>query len=912
MTSWPGVDGERGGDGRVDAAGHARRAASRSRRPPSGPAGRARRRRAARRAARRRRPRWSCGRARSAATPRACSSSWPIATSTCDGRATPAEQAEPVETSTPAASSSSSSESPSQPGKEKCALPGSRSAGVAVVARASGTAASTRRDEVVAQRRAAAPRSRAGGRPRGVVAAASPASAGVSKVPERTSRSCPPPCSSGVQATSRPSSSAPAPSGPPSLWPVRVSASTPLAAKSTGQLTDGLHGVGVQRHARPRGRASASAATGCTVPTSLLAHITVTSATSSPSAACEHLGVHAAERVDLEPGDLRRPRGRPATRRRRGRRGARRAEASTRVRRGSAARRAQNSPLTARLSLSVPPPVKTHLGRPGAQRGGDRLARLLDGAAGPPAGGVQRGGVAAATPCASVTAATRLREHRASRPHGRGRPRGEPSRRAPAATGAARRGPGATARGRPAGRRPRRRRPGVGSSPAAARTSRATADGDVAWRRRPAAATTCTSSSVGARRGALRPTTTRQSATSARPTSAPATPRRSTARGPSRSASVGHERRGAQARRRAGRCGRRRGRPSRRRASARSPVRQRSSALPRRPSWVRTSSPAAARSAARPSRGRPAARARGRGRCAGPRCRPRGTPPTAAGARPGRARASTVGLRSAGPAAAPPRRRRALVGGRADEQQHAHGARAGRRPRRGRRAAARPSPAGSARTVAGSSRSAAATSSASSPGNSAGAPAPRAAELQRLQGRGRAPAAAPPTRTSARVSPSTCHSRAPARATTSRSLRVLATGKRRPRPGPDERGRAGVGLDDRAVGAGRTSRLQQGLAQPRALGVQRPAGLARLQHQRRRAGRVAVGADVALPDRAAARPAPSRWRGPAAVVPERGERLPPERRERADRVDHLGPQRAASRPAAASRVRRVPGAMRRA
>ena len=44
-----------------------------------------------------------------------------------------------------------------------------------------------------------------------------PAVAGTLSVPERTSRSWPPPCSSGVHSTSRPSSNAPTPIGPPSL-----------------------------------------------------------------------------------------------------------------------------------------------------------------------------------------------------------------------------------------------------------------------------------------------------------------------------------------------------------------------------------------------------------------------------------------------------------------------------------------------------------------------------------------------------------------------------------------------------------------------------------------------------------------------------------------------------------------------
>ena len=54
----------------------------------------------------------------------------------------------------PRASSSSSSESPSQPGKEKCALPGSRAPdrSGSPLRIASGTAASTAPDQVVTQR----------------------------------------------------------------------------------------------------------------------------------------------------------------------------------------------------------------------------------------------------------------------------------------------------------------------------------------------------------------------------------------------------------------------------------------------------------------------------------------------------------------------------------------------------------------------------------------------------------------------------------------------------------------------------------------------------------------------------------------------------------------------------------------
>src|SRR5699024_12523479 len=57
---------------------------------------------------------------------RAASSSIPQARSTCEGRETPAEQAEPVEVASPRASRPNSSESPSQPGNVKWALAGRR------------------------------------------------------------------------------------------------------------------------------------------------------------------------------------------------------------------------------------------------------------------------------------------------------------------------------------------------------------------------------------------------------------------------------------------------------------------------------------------------------------------------------------------------------------------------------------------------------------------------------------------------------------------------------------------------------------------------------------------------------------------------------------------------------------------
>ena len=108
--------------------------------------------------------------------------------------------------------------------------------------------------------------------------------AGASRVPERTSLSWPPPCSTGTGWTPRASSSAPAPTGPPNLCPVTVIASAPLPAKLTGSWPAAC--TASVWNGMPCSRASAaSSAIGCTAPTSLLAHITVTRATASGSAA---------------------------------------------------------------------------------------------------------------------------------------------------------------------------------------------------------------------------------------------------------------------------------------------------------------------------------------------------------------------------------------------------------------------------------------------------------------------------------------------------------------------------------------------------------------------------------------------------------------------------------------------------
>ena len=219
---------------------------------------------------------------------------------------------------------------------------------------------------------------------------------GVCRVPERTSRSWPPPCSSGVHGTSRPSTSAPAPIGPPSLCPVRVSASTPAAATSTGSAPtactasvwngtpypaataassrDRLHGADLvvrPHHGDQRGR--------CPRP--------------SASAAAQRLRVHPAEPVHRQPAHL----GALVP-----------LQPLHRVQHGVVLDRAGQHPAAARVGGPAGPEDaldrevvalgaaagEDHLVRPGADGRGDPLPRLLDQPAGPPAGRVQRRRVA--------------------------------------------------------------------------------------------------------------------------------------------------------------------------------------------------------------------------------------------------------------------------------------------------------------------------------------------------------------------------------------------------------------------------------------------------------------------------------------------------------------------------------------
>src|SRR5262249_23524661 len=100
---------------------------------------------------------------------------------------------------------------------------------------------------------------------------------GASSVPDLMSRSWPPPCSTGTGERLLPRISAPTPTGPPSLCAVTVMASAPERAKSTGSCAAACTASG--GNGTPNSWATAASdETGCTAPTSLLAHITLTTA----------------------------------------------------------------------------------------------------------------------------------------------------------------------------------------------------------------------------------------------------------------------------------------------------------------------------------------------------------------------------------------------------------------------------------------------------------------------------------------------------------------------------------------------------------------------------------------------------------------------------------------------------------
>ena len=189
----------------------------------------------------------------------------PIASSTCDGCATRPCMPNRWNTSIPLASNNISSESPSQPRKVKWALPGNRCSPRAPLRCASSTEPTT--PSISRSRRA----SRAAviqGLDRDIGRRGHPDHPATSGVPERTSRSCPPPCSSGTQAVSRRSSNAPHPGGTAELVGGHAHRRQPRRGEADRDLADGLDGVAVHRGPRIRPRSRASSAIGMMVPTS--------------------------------------------------------------------------------------------------------------------------------------------------------------------------------------------------------------------------------------------------------------------------------------------------------------------------------------------------------------------------------------------------------------------------------------------------------------------------------------------------------------------------------------------------------------------------------------------------------------------------------------------------------------------
>ena len=132
---------------------------------------------------------------------------------------------------------------------------------------------------------------------------------GTSRVPLRTCRSWPPPWTSGHELGVAAGQQGADPEGPPTLWPETVIRSAPDSSNRTGRWATAC--TASVWNGTPCSRATAaSSATGCTVPTSLLAHMTLTRATSSE---LDERRAQAVDRevsapVGLEPGRPSRPR----------------------------------------------------------------------------------------------------------------------------------------------------------------------------------------------------------------------------------------------------------------------------------------------------------------------------------------------------------------------------------------------------------------------------------------------------------------------------------------------------------------------------------------------------------------------------------------------------------------------------
>ncbi len=156
-----------------------------------------------------------------------------------------------MEDSTPARSSRNSSESPSQPGKVKWALPGSRPWTGRPAQHGVGHRCQDAVDQPVPEGGNAFAASSGSLVVTASAAAAKAAMDAVSRVPERTSRSCPPPCWTGVSFTARPEHQRADADRAADLVPGNGHGVQPGGPEIHGYRAEGLDGIGVDRNAGP-------------------------------------------------------------------------------------------------------------------------------------------------------------------------------------------------------------------------------------------------------------------------------------------------------------------------------------------------------------------------------------------------------------------------------------------------------------------------------------------------------------------------------------------------------------------------------------------------------------------------------------------------------------------------------------
>lgn len=202
-----------------------------------------------------------------------------MATSTCDGSATPVVQAEPEETANPRASNLSSRVELSQPGRQRQSVLGSRAASTATT-RTSGISDKIRRC-ISSRSDSIAPISTEREQ---ATAAVIPAAPGTFTVPPRRERSWLPPCIQRVHAAPWRTNIAPIPLGAPNLCPEIDTNPTGSSDKSTAIRPKHCTASRCNGILRPRS-SGAKVPTSEIAPVSLLAQIRLTRAVTAGSAA---------------------------------------------------------------------------------------------------------------------------------------------------------------------------------------------------------------------------------------------------------------------------------------------------------------------------------------------------------------------------------------------------------------------------------------------------------------------------------------------------------------------------------------------------------------------------------------------------------------------------------------------------